>query len=46
MSQIRNLKSFVLLLYKWKVMEIPTMTIVIRAAFLENNKNYPQFFLD
>ena len=29
-----------------KTIEIPTNTIVVRAAFLENNKNYPQVFLD
>ena len=27
-------------------MEIPTITIVVRAAFHENNKCYPQVFLD
>ena len=25
---------------------IPTMTIVVKAIFLENNKYYPQVFLD
>ena len=29
-----------------KMMEIPTMTIVVRAVFHENNKYYPQVFLD
>ena len=29
-----------------KIVEIPTMTVVVRAIFLENNKYYPQFFLD
>ena len=29
-----------------KTMEIPTMTIVVRAIFYENNKYYPQVFLD
>ena len=29
-----------------KTIEIPIMTIVIRAAFFENNKYYPQVFLD
>ena len=29
-----------------KSIEIPKMTIVIRAAFHENNKYYPQLFLD
>ena len=28
-----------------KKIEIPTMTIVVRATFLENNKYYPQVFL-
>ena len=27
-----------------KTIEIPTMTIVVRAIFLENNKYYPQVF--
>ena len=27
-----------------KTVEIPTMIIVIRAFFLENNKYYPQVF--
>ena len=27
-----------------KIMEIPIMTIVFRAVFLENNKYYSQFF--
>ena len=26
--------------------EIPTMTIVVRVVFHENNKYYPQIFLD
>ena len=26
--------------------EIASMTIVVRAIFLENSKYYPQFFLD
>ena len=29
-----------------KTIEIPIMTIVVRAVFLENNKYYPQVFLD
>ena len=29
-----------------KTTEIPSMTIVVRAIFLENNKYYPQVFLD
>ena len=29
-----------------KTIEIPTMTIVVRAVFHENNKYYPQVFLD
>ena len=29
-----------------KVIEIPTITIVVRAIFLKNNKYYPQVFLD
>ena len=29
-----------------KAIEIPTMAIVARAIFLENNKYYPQVFLD
>ena len=29
-----------------KTVEIPTITIVVRAAFHENNKYYPQVFLD
>ena len=29
-----------------KTIEIRTMTIVVRAIFLENNKYYPQVFLD
>ena len=32
--------------YLQKTMEIPTMTIVVRAIFLENNKYYPKVFLD
>ena len=28
-----------------KTMEIPTITIVVRAIFNENNKYYPQVFL-
>ena len=28
------------------MIEIPTMTIVVKAIFLENNKYYPQVFLD
>ena len=34
---------------KWhlnKTIEIPTMTIAVRAIFLENNKYSPQVFLD
>ena len=29
-----------------ETMEIPTMALVVRANFLENNKFYPQAFLD
>ena len=29
-----------------KTIEIPTMTVVVRAIFLKNNKYYPQIFLD
>ena len=29
-----------------KMIESPTMTIVVRAVFHENNKYYPQVFLD
>ena len=29
-----------------KTMEIPTVTIVARAVFHENDKYYPQVFLD
>ena len=29
-----------------KIIEILIMTIVVRADFLENNKHYPQVFLD
>ena len=29
-----------------KAVEIPTITIVLRAIFLENNKYHPQVFLD
>ena len=29
-----------------KTIEIPTMAIVVRAVFHENNKYYPQVFLD
>ena len=29
-----------------KMIEIPSMIIVVRAVFRENNKNYPQDFLD
>ena len=29
-----------------RMIEIPIMTVVVRAFFLENNKYYPQFFLD
>ena len=29
-----------------KMIEIPTMTIVFRAIFHENNRYYPQDFLD
>ena len=28
-----------------KTIEIPSMTIVVRTIFLENNKYYPQVFL-
>ena len=29
-----------------KIIEIPTITIVVTAIFLENSKYYPQVFLD
>ena len=29
-----------------KIIEIPIMTILVRAVFCENNKYYPQVFLD
>ena len=29
-----------------KMIEIPRMVIVVRAVFRENNKYYPQVFLD
>ena len=29
-----------------KAIEIPTITIVVRDTFVENNKYYPQVFLD
>ena len=29
-----------------KMIEIPTIAIAIRAIFVENNKDYPQVFLD
>ena len=29
-----------------KTIEIPTITIVVGAIILENNKQYPQVFLD
>ena len=29
-----------------KTIEIPSMIIVVRAVFHENNKYYPQVFLD
>ena len=29
-----------------KLIEIPTITIVIRVIFIEKNKYYPQVFLD
>ena len=29
-----------------KMIEIPSITIVVRAIFHENNKYYPQVFLD
>ena len=29
-----------------KTIEIPTVTILVRAVFHENNKYYPQVFLD
>ena len=29
-----------------KTIEIPTMTVVVRAIFLENSKYYPLVFLD
>ena len=27
-----------------KAIEVPTLTIIVRAVFLENNKYYPQVF--
>ena len=29
-----------------KMIEIPSITIVVRTIFYVNNKYYPQFFLD
>ena len=29
-----------------KTIDTPTMTVVVRAIFLENSKYYPQVFLD
>ena len=29
-----------------KTVEIPTITIVVRTVFLENNKNYPHVLSD
>ena len=29
-----------------KIIEIPSMAIVVRAAYHENNKYYPQVFFD
>ena len=29
-----------------EMIEIPSMTLVVRAVFHENNKYYPQVFLD
>ena len=29
-----------------KMIKIPTIAIVVRNVFLENNKYYPHFFLD
>ena len=29
-----------------KMIKIPSMIIIVRAVFYENNKYYPQFFLD
>ena len=29
-----------------KMIEIPSMTIVVRVIFYENNKYYPQIFVD
>ena len=29
-----------------KMLDIPTITIVVRAIFPENNKYYPQVFLE
>ena len=29
-----------------KTIEIPNITIIVRAIFLKNNKYYPQFVLD
>ena len=29
-----------------KGIEIPTITVVVRAIFLESNKYYPQVFID
>ena len=29
-----------------KMIEIPSMIIVVRAGFSKNNKRYPQVFLD
>ena len=29
-----------------KLVNVPTMTVIIRSAFEEDGKYYPQFFLD
>ena len=29
-----------------KMIKIPSMIIIVRAVFYQNNKYYPQFFLD
>ena len=56
-SKIRDLLRSITKIYEKKIdsdcslplnktIEIPTVTILVRAVFHENNKYYPQVFLD
>ena len=56
-SKIRDLLRSITKIYEKKIdsdcslplnktIEIPTVTIIVRAVFHENNKYYPQVFLD